>query len=84
MFGQAITLADLHDLTKGSNNLVLKVGITGDQITTINSWFSGATYQMDRFTFVVGAELLANNPVYSNGITSLATRIGLSCLPCYR
>ncbi len=71
-FGEGITQSDLI-LEKSSNNLVIKVGDTGDQLT-FNYWFSPSyvTKRTDQFSFADGTilsadELLAQNPVNSIG-----------------
>jgi Ca2+-binding RTX toxin-like protein len=72
----------MTDLTllKVSNNLVVKIGSNGDQIT-ITNWFASAVYQVDSFAFAdgtvkSGAEILAGLPVYENGTTAADTLYG--------
>ena len=52
-FGTGIAPADLHNLSKSDNNLVVKIGANGDQLT-FNNWFAGAAYRPGCFTFADG------------------------------
>jgi Ca2+-binding RTX toxin-like protein len=67
-FGGGISLSDLR-LLKNGNDLVIKVGNAGDQVTLLY-WYSPTytSYRMDRFTFADGTvltreELMAQKPV---------------------
>ncbi len=68
-FGPGITPSDLTDFTKVDNNLIVKVGTNGDQLTFVN-WFWGRSGQLD-VAFADGAmltapELMAWTPYYSS------------------
>lgn len=72
-FGAGIALVDLNRVRSG-NDLILKVGSSGDQLTIAN-WFSGAAYRIDRFVFadgttVTGSELLFAGPLSGSGTTA--------------
>ena len=73
-FGAGIVLADIDLATKVGNNLILRIGANGDQLT-LNNWFYGAAYQVDTFRFAdgtvkTGGEILAGLPVYENGTSA--------------
>jgi Ca2+-binding RTX toxin-like protein len=79
-FGAGIVLTDINRAGKVGNNLLLRVGVDGDQLT-INNWFLGANYQVDRFQFAdgtikTGAELLAGLPIYVDGTSAGDTLTG--------
>ncbi|WP_310599361.1 calcium-binding protein, partial [Desulfobulbus sp.] len=56
-FGAGITSADLTGYSKSGNDLVMKVGTNGDQITVVN-WFWGRFAQLD-LTFADGTTISA-------------------------
>jgi Ca2+-binding RTX toxin-like protein len=71
-FGDGINLADLHDFVGLNNNLVIKIGSNGDQLT-LNNWFSGATHQPAWFTFAGGTEISAADLVAGRTIPQIVS-----------
>ncbi|MBU1195729.1 MAG: putative Ig domain-containing protein, partial [Proteobacteria bacterium] len=70
-FGPGIGPESINTATKEGQNLILRIGDNGDQITFYR-WFNGPQYQVDNFSFSDGssktsAEIFANLPVYING-----------------
>jgi len=71
-FGTGITLADLHDFVGLNNNLVIKIGSNGDQLS-LNNWFSGVAYQPAWFTFAGGTVVSAADLVAGRTIPQVVS-----------